>query len=255
MANNTVLVLSSLAALIVFGTCVPALAQSEVEALKEASRLDGQGKFEEEVAYLTGAASRQPTSAKLWCALANSRVNLQQFDKCIEESSKAIKLDPSFGEAYVARATGLKGKGKFRESVADLEKALKHDKTLVRAHLVMGLDYVRLEEWNQAIKSFNTLIKEDKTKKFELPAHFFRGISYASTSQHKLAVADFERVVKLQPDNQDALALLKKYRPLIKQLESGKLQEKLKARMKDEPWEDGPAEDKKAAKDKKPPQR
>ncbi len=234
MANliKTLLCLTILA----FGNCLAAFAQTEIEATQTAKKLHAAGKFEEELAYIDRIITALPKSAKLWTMRGDANFELEEFEKTIEDCTKAIELDPTYGTAYLVRGIGLKSLGKFKESIADLKLAVKYDKTLIRAYLVMGVDHIRLKQWNEAVENLSTVIKLDKSKKLEPLARFFRGAAYGNLQKYNLAVQDFEAVMKAQPENRDAQALLKKYRPLINQAKK-KLQSK-KGGKSDAPWDD-----------------
>lgn len=220
--------------MLVFATGSAALAESEVDVSRAAKALQESGKFEEELNYLDQKLIAFPKSAKLWAMRAETNCELQEYQKSIEDAAKALSFDSSCGSAYLARGMALKGMGKFSESIGDLKKAVEHDKTLIRAYLIIGINHIRLKQWDDAIQNLNKLMRADKSRKFEAPAKFFRGAAYGNLHKYDLAVQDFEAVMKTQPENKDAQAMLKKYRPLINKAKK----ELKKSKDSDTPWDE-----------------
>lgn len=223
-----------LASLLWFTTGVQALAETEIDVSKAAKNLQESGKFEEELTYLDQKLNAFPKNAKLWAMRAEANCELQEYERSIEDATKALSFDSKCGTAYLARGMALKGMGKFNESIADLKKAVENDKSLIRAYLIIGINHIRLKQWDDAIQNLNKLVKLDKSKKFEAPAKFFRGAAYGNLHKYDLAVQDFESVMKTQPENKDAQAMLKKYRPFINKAKK----ELKKSKDSDTPWDD-----------------
>jgi tetratricopeptide (TPR) repeat protein len=66
----------------------------------------------------------------------------------------------------------------------------------------LGAAYFLKEEWDKAIKEFNTALRLDPE---DAEAYFFRGLCWQSKEELVKALADFDAALKLEPDNLEAL--------------------------------------------------
>ncbi|MCB0166741.1 MAG: tetratricopeptide repeat protein [Anaerolineae bacterium] len=92
----------------------------------------------------------------------------EQYDKAIEEYSKAIELDPQYVDAYNYR----------------------------------GIAYANSEQYEKAIVDYNTAIELNPKYRW---SYFNRGNAYRGQELYDEAIADFKKAIELDPEYVDAL--------------------------------------------------
>tara|TARA_B100000035_G_scaffold6412_1_gene5632 strand:+ start:358 stop:903 length:546 start_codon:yes stop_codon:yes gene_type:complete len=100
--------------------------------------------------------STHPTDDKLTLILSEGSkfVREQQLSNAIDVFTKAIKLDPSWAEAWNKRATVLYLLGDYEGSQKDIDKVLELEKRHFGALAGQGLVNIKLENYEKAIESY-----------------------------------------------------------------------------------------------------
>lgn len=118
-----------------------------------------------------------------------ARINQEEYDKAIERFSQAIRLNPSYWEAYGKRGTSYKQKGKYVLAIQDYCKAIDLNSRYADAYANRGATYWRLGEFECAHQDYNRAL--------ELPwlsdlgvSHFNRGMSWLRLSDWEKARSD-----------------------------------------------------------------
>ncbi|MEQ1885523.1 MAG: tetratricopeptide repeat protein [Bryobacteraceae bacterium] len=104
----------------------------------------------------------RPSDAGPLTERAFTYLDLKQWDKTIEDTSKAIALNPKLARAYNARGTAYRMKGDLSSSLADFGQAVRFDPSLDN--------------------------------------YFQRASTYQLLSRHKEAIADFDEAIVIAPD-------------------------------------------------------
>jgi len=73
-----------------------------------------------------------------------------QFDRAIEDYSKAVELDPDYAKAYCNRGTVYREIGEFHRAIEDFNKAIELNPDLVLAYYNRGQTWLNLHEWEKA---------------------------------------------------------------------------------------------------------
>lgn len=105
---------------------------SPSERQKEAAQLKDEGNKLFLVADFAGAKQKygeslamNPSDAKVWSNRAACELKLEQHGLAIEDATKAIALDSSFGKAYYRRASAYLAILQPRKALPDLQQILK----------------------------------------------------------------------------------------------------------------------------------
>jgi len=100
--------------------------------------------------------STHPTDEKLTSILdeGSRLVQDQKLAKAIEIFTDAIKIDPSWAEAWNKRATVYYMIGEFQKSQDDIDKVLKLEKRHFGALAGQGLVNIQLKNYEKAILSY-----------------------------------------------------------------------------------------------------
>lgn len=84
-----------------------------------------------------------PSNAGAEYVLGEMARQNQQWDEAIEHLSRAAKLDPGFGDAYVGWGGSLVSAKKFSEAIPPLETAVKLQSGNPAAHYLLAIAYAR----------------------------------------------------------------------------------------------------------------
>ena len=100
--------------------------------------------------------STHPTDQKLTSLLdeGSRLVQDQQYNRAIDVFTEAIKLDPTWAEAWNKRATVFYMVGEFQKSQDDIDKVLELEERHFGALAGQGLVNIQLRNYEKAIKSY-----------------------------------------------------------------------------------------------------
>jgi lipoprotein NlpI len=127
----------------------------------------------------------------------------KQYDKGIEDFSKAIALKPDYGSAIANRAAAFEVIGAHDLAIEDFSRAIRLDPGNVNACNARGLAYENMGKHEPAIADFTRVLALDARHPL---ADNERGIAYGSIGRYDLAIADFTRALELDPANLNACA-------------------------------------------------
>lgn len=130
-----------------------------------------------------------------------------QWDDAIGDLRKAAQMDrkytPSLVAALLGRAATDAAQQQYQEAAADYDEVLKPDsknKTALEGRASMAM---KLNDMDKASEMYSDLIKIDPK---EIRYYSYRAYIYELKGDLKNAMADNEKILKLQKDNPDALA-------------------------------------------------
>lgn len=159
--------------------------------------------------YLRLARSIDPDNekGKLWLAGL-----LEQLDREDEAETLYRQIDrnsPYDVQAELSLATLYLRKDDDEEALAILEKSYAR-KPINATRETLGRVRIFRENYEEALPVYDALVGSlsDEQLKADVEPLYFRGISYERLKQWDNAVADFRRVLKIDPDNADALNYL-----------------------------------------------
>ena len=123
------------------------------------------------------------------------------FDRAIQDYSKAIALKPDLAEAYNNRGNAYREKGDYDRAIQDYTKAIALKPDLAEAYYNRGVAYGAKGDYDRAIQDYTKAIalKPDDAK-----AYNNRGVAYGAKGDHDHAIQDYDKAIDLAPD--DALA-------------------------------------------------
>ncbi|RKX20554.1 MAG: hypothetical protein DRP35_05860 [Candidatus Zixiibacteriota bacterium] len=162
----------------------------------------------EQLTYLQGLAKDLETttdSAVIAFTQNSFQVNI---DSCIANMELAIMLDPSNTDPYIAVGNAYEYKKDFHEAVKWLAKGL--EKTEDKSNLLISIayDYVRINEYCEAIpyfKEYSELNPTDEATLFNL------SICYTNCKQLDAAYKVYNKILELNPENYNILGNVGNY--------------------------------------------
>ncbi len=114
------------------------------------------------------------------------------LEKCLEDTSHAISLDPELGRAYRAHGNCSLEIGDFDQAVADLEKSVLYEADNSDAWYTLGIVYYK------SGKLLESLDANDKALALDPDYHqalINRGVSLSGLERHLEAIDDFSRAL------------------------------------------------------------
>jgi tetratricopeptide (TPR) repeat protein len=145
-------------------------------------------------------------SAYLNRGIAYAREN--NYDKAIEDISKAIQLDMNNtnafnngAKAYYNRGNMYASERKFDMALKDFDKCIELNPKYKQAYFNRGNIYSDRQEYGQAMADFSKAIELDPG---EAKPYLNRGFIYGIRKEYVKALDDFDRAISLDPGNADA---------------------------------------------------
>ncbi len=164
-----------------------------------------------EVAPKAEAAARRaleldPTLAEAQTSLATVMLNYN-WDWPGAEAGfrKAIQLDPTYATAYQRYSLYLMAMGRTRESISEIQQALKLDPLSVSMNFSDGWRLYMARDFQGATRQLRDAIDMDPS--FAL-AHLVLGQTYAQMKEYSLASTELEKAVQLSSNSAPAVAAL-----------------------------------------------
>lgn len=119
-------------------------------------------------------------TAKYYTELGKEKTKAKNNDGAYKDFSKAIKLNPSFTEAYFLRA-GLLYKDKiYIGAIRDYTKVIELRPDFAKAYAARGFSYAAQKFWRDAITDYSKAIDLDPSYAM---AYASRGFAYETTGR------------------------------------------------------------------------
>jgi tetratricopeptide (TPR) repeat protein len=116
-----------------------------------------------------------------------------RYDSAIHQYSEAIRLSPSYVEAFKNRGNAYHAKGDYDDAIEDYNRALHLKPDYFEALLDRGLSYDNQGHYDQAIQDYTEAIRLDPNY---AEAFFQRGSDYDLRGDKDSAVRDLEQAVR-----------------------------------------------------------
>ncbi|RNA23613.1 Tetratricopeptide repeat 6 [Brachionus plicatilis] len=134
-----------------------------------------------------------PENAQAFYHRGIARVHLKH-QRCIQDFNKALALDPSLFEAFLARACIYGMQERYTKAILNCNEAVRLNSKSVRGYLYRGALKYMSRSFNYAIKDLTEAINLDQTCAL---AYFNRALCYEQIQSFKNALKDFSIVLML----------------------------------------------------------
>ncbi len=192
MWSGVVVAVLAIMGLTVWRSSIPSNARNDFD---DATRMYTAGKYAEAVAALDSAIRgnvRLPESYQLRATLYRI---LNEPAKCIEDSTKAIELQPGSPENYKTRANAYRETGQFDKAIGDYTKLIELQPSGA-SYNGRGVCYRELQQLDKALEDFNKAVQMEPT----IDNLLQRGMALDATGRYKEAIEDFDGAVERRPD-------------------------------------------------------
>ena len=123
-----------------------------------------------------------------------SKSQRKNFQKAIEDYTKAIELDANFIDAYLKRCEMRYKLGDNKGVLEDCSQVLRIDPSMAKAHYYQGRARYRLGYVQSAIDSYTQAIYQDRNY---AQAHYYRALAYREQKDTTLAIEDLNAAARL----------------------------------------------------------
>jgi adenylate cyclase len=131
-------------------------------------------------------------------------------DEILEQSERALAIDPSLAEAQASRGLALYTAGRYAEAERSFETALKLRPDLFEARLFYGRNCFNQKQYEKAAELFGQAaeLKQDDFRALGLQSMCFQSLGRRdqSLATARRALARVEKAVADRPDDADALS-------------------------------------------------
>jgi len=125
------------------------------------------------------------------------------YEKAVDDYSKAIQLNPSFQMAYSYRAHVFYLQQCYDFSLIDYNMAIMLKPDDVEAQYFKGDTYLAKLDYVKAIEAYGKALEIDTNYYW---AYYRRAIAYSKIDDYPLSIKDLNRCIQLQPTNAEAFA-------------------------------------------------
>ena len=156
--------------------------------------------------------SRPKSVAVAYSDRGMAYINMQDYDRAIEDFNQVLKLDPTHAQSFNNRGTAYVYKGNYDLGIRDFNKAIELDPKLAAAYHSRGAAYARQGKFEQARPDFDIAIELAPE---DINAYNSRGLTLKNMGEDYLAIRDFSKIIELDPEffsayNQRGMAYTKR---------------------------------------------
>ncbi len=204
---------------------------------KEAKRCMRAGRFDLACQLCSKALRHYPADADLHLIRANSSLCLRDWKSVLEDSRKAVELEPKFVGAYTTLAAACAHYGRLQEALKHCDKSIElsgdsyYWTYQIRAQILLELGklerarrdiehalkiepraarvYLIRAEYNNILKKYTNVVSDCSLAIAYEPgltgAYSLRGMAHAKLGNLKAASKDFDRVLGSFPNSKESL--------------------------------------------------
>ena len=141
-----------------------------------------------------------PTDPKFIANRGNANTDLKKYDAALADYAAALKLNPRFAPAYSGRGNLYGGMGRFNEAIADFTKAIEYDPADPENYYNRAVMYRETRELAKVVADYDKYIPlMAGNPVYQADGYINRGIAKAALGRNEEALADFTKVIELDP--------------------------------------------------------
>ena len=155
--------------------------------------------FDEALKDLNLSKDKDSSNTKLYYYYGKLYLFKGDLDLAIKYYDNAVSKNPKDAFSYDERAIAKGLVNDFAGAIADENIAIAIDSTIQEFYTDRGFAKLKLKEYNEAIKDFNTSLKIMPNQK----AYADRGVAYSLLSQHKRAIEDYTKSLEFNSNDSE----------------------------------------------------
>jgi tetratricopeptide (TPR) repeat protein len=136
--------------------------------------------------------------------LGRARLNLfrEDYQAARSDVDRVLQQKPGLGQAVLLKSLIASGEGNYAEAITILQSVLRSDPTNIELRLQVSALYVADERPRKAIRLLTQVLADDENSWRAMRA---RGDALLSVGKHAEAVEDYNRAMKIQPEDDGIL--------------------------------------------------
>ena len=159
------------------------------------------GKFEEAIDLIKDLNKKYPNEPLLFNIIGACYKSLGQIDASLQMFEIAVKLNPSYSEAYFNLGVILRGLKSFELSIENYKKAILINPNYPDAYNNLGNTYREVGKIEEAIENYEWAIAY---KHDFFQAYNNLGLAQMENNQQQLAIKSFKTAIRIAPEFVDS---------------------------------------------------
>lgn len=146
---------------------------------------------------LSKALQFDPSSGIAYQTRGDLLVLEQRFDQAIADYTQVIRRTPCCVDSFLRRGDAYAMKGDHERAIADYSQALRLDPLLISGYTRRVTSYIHNAKYPLAVADADAAARLDPDNE---EVHHLRGLAFRAMGDHRSALADFDRVLRIRRD-------------------------------------------------------
>lgn len=173
----------------------------------EGSKILGSGRYDESLLFFESAITLEPNFVSPWNNRGKALFALGRYNESIEAYDQAISIDPNFALPWNNKGESLFALGEYDKSIEAYDHAIQIESFNPLFRLNKGIALLSMgsyneSNYNESILYFNDVLLFNPDDTVSLAK---RGSAFFALGEYNRSLADFSRVIELEPGNAEAL--------------------------------------------------
>lgn len=156
------------------------------------------GDLQTAVRQLTKGLTKYTSFGEGFLTRGKLYVQMQRWDKAVQDFYRAAALDTESGEAYLGLADAFRGLGEYSNAVQAYSKAAEHRGTMLPALMRRSRLYLDLGQHQQALEDLDLLLSQTPDS---AETYFVKAQTLLSLGEETEASLAFEQAIKYDSDD------------------------------------------------------
>lgn len=159
------------------------------------------GRYPDALGDFVSGTRLEPDNAIFSYGAGRVLANLQDYAAAVDLYNRALELDPTHARRFLSRAEAFVALGRYDEARPDYDRALKLGLNADERFIALvgrGRTLVELGKYGNAIEDFDEALRFDRNSARAL---MWRGVAQEKRGRVALALADYERASRRDPEN------------------------------------------------------